>query len=674
MLAGHAAEAAALERAAMEALLPVLQQARGELNRDLARWINTGAGDARYTPQAYRNSLLAIDASMNAMNTTLTPALVRVLGDFDGIARRLANTQTARELSMFAQPGFSDVLPDVPVRVAAGLVTSRNAPMARYETSAARYTGQVARDIRRELAVGVVRGESLTDLTLRLQRLGGPAGAVAVQGIAGTVGAVVEVIPEGLFNRYEYWAERLVRTELAYAHNEQLQDIANDLRANEDMPDLTRRWDASADGRLCPRCQDMHGVTADPRTDVFPGGIDNPPLHPNCRCRAGLWRPSWERFMSRDYRDAGGPDPVMPPPAPPRPATAPAPRPARPRANTAPAPAFVPHPPAPAPAPAPRLLSPPSGRGGAITNDLSPLGTAADRLAALGVDAEAMGDALAAVPVCGTSYPAVTAAEATSMTTIRDGVRGLLNRWAGLTTRDTMRHWLPSRAGLGFWIDNTLKAAKTRAMHFFTGQVHIDADVCAAAARAFRAIKRGAAVTAEEWSAVRTLLHEETHGCSLALGAAFERHGVVWEEILTDVLARRATRELAGEVAAAGIDSIQYNFDRWTLTPRGWRGGGAVTGSYAQIIERGVEALCDQLHVTPQQAVGLLERASIAQRRGVGRQVATADGYTTDLSRRLLKDHHGRAPTADEVRRLNAVLSSTRFRTMSGRAPWRTTW
>ena len=353
MLAGHAAEAAALERAAMEALLPVLQQARGELNRDLARWINSGAGDARYTPQAYRNSLLAIDASMDAMNASLTPALVRVLGDFDGIARRLANTQTARELAMFAQPGFSDVLPDVPVRVAAGLVTSRNAPMARYETSAARYTGQVARDIRRELAVGVVRGESLTDLVTRLQRLGGPSGAVAVQGIAGTVGAVVEVIPEGLFNRYEYWAERLVRTELAHAHNEQLQDIADDLRVNEDMPDLTRRWDASSDGRLCPRCQDMHGVLADPKTDTFPGGIDNPPLHPNCRCRAGLWRPSWERFMSRDYRDPGGPDPVVPPRA--RPATLPPAARALNRRGTRPAPGI---PVRPAPDRSPRAQPP----------------------------------------------------------------------------------------------------------------------------------------------------------------------------------------------------------------------------------------------------------------------------------------------------------------------------
>lgn len=307
LLSSHAHEAASLDAQAMAAMLPVLEQARSELNHDLGAWIAAGKGSDRYTAQAYRSSMLGIDSAMNAMRGRLTPALAAVLGDHDAIARRLADSHTGAELAALGQVGFSGVMPDVPVRVAAGLVTSRNAPMARYQTSAARYADDVARDIRRELAVGVVRGENLDQLVARMRRIGGPSGEVALRGIAGTAGAVVEVIPEGLFKRYEYWAERIVRTELAHAYNEQLQDIAGDLRRTTDMHDLSRRWDATADGRLCARCQELHGALADPKTDMFRGDIVAPPLHPNCRCRAGLWRSSWERFMDRNYVDPGAP-------------------------------------------------------------------------------------------------------------------------------------------------------------------------------------------------------------------------------------------------------------------------------------------------------------------------------------------------------------------------------
>ena len=121
--------------------------------------------------------------------------------------------------------------------------------MARYETSAARYAGDVARDIRRHLAVGVVRGETNDQLVARLQAHGGPRGVVATRGIAGTAGAVLEVIPEGLFRRYEYWAERLVRTELAHAYTEQVQDIRHELLP--DFPDMVRRTGRRADRPTC---------------------------------------------------------------------------------------------------------------------------------------------------------------------------------------------------------------------------------------------------------------------------------------------------------------------------------------------------------------------------------------------------------------------------------------
>jgi len=44
-----------------------------------------------------------------------------------------------------------------------------------------------------------------------------------------------------------------------------------------------KRWQTAADDLVCPICGPLQGVT---RTlgKAFPGGIENPPAHPNCRC------------------------------------------------------------------------------------------------------------------------------------------------------------------------------------------------------------------------------------------------------------------------------------------------------------------------------------------------------------------------------------------------------
>lgn len=296
LLEAHAREAAELPEAALRELRPLLEAARHELNRDLAAWAAARKGDARYTPLAYRQSLAAIESAEAVARQRLDLGVLAALVNHDRVARLMANRHATAELLAFAAAGDITIGPQVPLRVAALLQQSRRAPMARYESSAARYAGAVMVDVRRELAVGVLRGEATDALIARLARHGGPRGAVAVRGIAGTPGTVVEVIPGGLFRRYEYWGERLIRTELASAYTEQVEDLVPELRA--DLPGLTRVWDASQDMRVCPRCGGMNGTVADPVTGKFPGGVDVP-LHPNCRCRAGLWRPSWDAFGLR---------------------------------------------------------------------------------------------------------------------------------------------------------------------------------------------------------------------------------------------------------------------------------------------------------------------------------------------------------------------------------------
>jgi SPP1 gp7 family putative phage head morphogenesis protein len=168
--------------------------------------------------------------------------------------------------------------------------------LQQHRTSAARYAGDVGNDIKRELAKGMLLGESVHEMTDRLVRIGGPKGSVAVRGVEGEPGAVTEYIAEGLFRRYRWWAERIVRDQVAACYT--FQSLAGYLQAREMLPDLQKRWDASIDLRTCDECAKLDGVVV-PIDELFPGGIDGAPAHSCCRCRTGAWRAHWSSCERR---------------------------------------------------------------------------------------------------------------------------------------------------------------------------------------------------------------------------------------------------------------------------------------------------------------------------------------------------------------------------------------
>ncbi len=287
---------AAMPESAMAQLGPVLAQAQREVARDLRRWLaRVPNGDLRFTTQQYRALLLQLGGAFRTI-TDIAPELERELRT---TSRRMGQRaledmahEYARMLDVFGGPRHGPGRLDLD---AARIMTSGERYLVpRFRTSSARYVGQVRSDIQRELAVGVLRGESITALTDPLVRLGGPRGLVALRGVAGEPGAETEVIAEGLFRRYRYWAHRLVRTELQSATNGLLDEGIRELRARDAA--VVRRWDASIDGRVCPICRELHNTTA-PVNGTFPGGYDGAPAHPNCRCRVGAWRRGWDRYL-----------------------------------------------------------------------------------------------------------------------------------------------------------------------------------------------------------------------------------------------------------------------------------------------------------------------------------------------------------------------------------------
>jgi hypothetical protein len=317
-----------------------------------------------------------------------------------------------------------------------------------------------------------------------------------------------------------------------------------------------------------------------------------------------------------------------------------------------------------------RVFTPPTGR--TFTNTITSLPTAEARVAALGVDAGAVADALGAVPdMTGASvFRVTTAAEQQAMTTVRESARTLLNRWCGVVTRDTPGVG-SSRGGVGFWINDGLNKLRARASHGFNGVVDMLRSVAEDARKGFAALAARRAPTALEWNAIKTLIHEELHGCSPLLASACSRHALVWEEITTEVLARAMVRDLSGLGEAAlpeahfGFGSMQWGQDHWFQ----WHHNDAVQGSYARIIARGVTTLANEFRITPQEAVTLIERATILQRRAGGKRYATADGYVRDLARRMIEVQTGGPATPERVKKLSSVMSSTRFALTSGHNP-----
>ncbi len=273
----------------LASLAPILKEAERELRRDLGRWLATvPAGDARYTAQMYRNALLQIRHALASIDQ-MEPKISGALRSGSLFAGQVAMANLAEQVQSWSAL-FEHSVRHLPINQGAIIASGERALMKRHLTSAARYVGNIRSDIIRQLALGVVKGETVDQLKKRLILLGGPRGAVALRGILGNPGAVVEFISEGLFRRYGYWAERLARTEVINAYNFHAHN-GLDAWAREDEGAL-KRWDAALDYRLCEFCRRLHGQVV--RVDrAFAGGIMHPPLHPNCRCAVVAWHKEW---------------------------------------------------------------------------------------------------------------------------------------------------------------------------------------------------------------------------------------------------------------------------------------------------------------------------------------------------------------------------------------------
>ena len=286
----------------MRSILAVLREARDDTARGLRDWLKKVPADERdekYTIHKHRALLGELDDAIETIRNKLGPATRRDLKAETGMAIDLATGQI-RKLVDAGQKKFQDSVEPLRVDLAKVVLRTNKMLIHRHENSARRYAGDVGNIVQKQIAIGLIKGESVDQMVRRL------TGKLEKHFDRMSDSERAAAAADRLHEMSRYQAERLVRTELIHAanvaHIEQLKDVEEDRqeRAREDGEKPSdddddrwqKKWDASVD-TACDVCEDLDGEIVDV-DDVFSSGDDGPPAHPNCRCAVVPWRADWE--------------------------------------------------------------------------------------------------------------------------------------------------------------------------------------------------------------------------------------------------------------------------------------------------------------------------------------------------------------------------------------------
>lgn len=172
--------------------------------------------------------------------------------------------------------------------------------LMQHATSVDRYGNAMIGEFRQIMRKGLLVGATNGQMVDALVGHGGPKGpAVSLRArVDPATGKVVrlheEDIPEGLFVRKRYWAQRIVRTETAHAQNEGSLQAMHEQR--QEFPDLGKKILAVLDNRTAPDSLYVHGQVKQ-LEELFTDGAGRqylrPPGRPNDRETIVPWRLAW---------------------------------------------------------------------------------------------------------------------------------------------------------------------------------------------------------------------------------------------------------------------------------------------------------------------------------------------------------------------------------------------
>lgn len=271
----------------------VLGEARRDTAAGLRSWlakIPVKERDSKYTIFRHRSLLGELDDAMKILEKRLPRATVADLRRESGTATRVGMDQL-RKMVAAGMRRFEGAVQPLRVDLAAIVTRTNGMLIRRHERSAARYAGRTGEIVQRQLAVGLVRGESVDEIARRL------TGKLHRQYEGLSDAERAAAAGDRVYVRALSDATRLVRTELIHAANVSQMEALKEENDRADDDDSIGgggwlvKWDAMVDS-CCDNCADLDGEVRE-IGEEFDDGVTEPPLHPNCRCATVPWREDW---------------------------------------------------------------------------------------------------------------------------------------------------------------------------------------------------------------------------------------------------------------------------------------------------------------------------------------------------------------------------------------------
>ena len=145
------------------AILPYLESAKRELEKELKVWMMRQTGASTYTAHSLRSVLHQIEGALTEIRR-LHPAMEGVLTDAAAKASIAAMDAMEGQLAILDEV-FSGASIPLSIDRAAVLARGEALVLKRFPPSARRYAGVVEKQVRSRLAIGVIKQESIHTTT-----------------------------------------------------------------------------------------------------------------------------------------------------------------------------------------------------------------------------------------------------------------------------------------------------------------------------------------------------------------------------------------------------------------------------------------------------------------------------------------------------------------------------
>ena len=265
-----------LETPVLHRMLPILEKAKQEVERDLRQWLTGHHGADTFTAQRYRNAIAILNRA------------IAKGGDLAGVTATVLKVESKRRIGPLSVTNIQREWMEFgrlfegtiqPLAIDQAIIIARGDKLLwkKFESSARRYAGNVGERVQRQLAVSMARSETMQEATNRLYKH----------------------FPS-IWDKERSDAERLAVTECHNSYRQYHHEAIREAAKEDDK--LMERWEGSADGRRCIICARLDGQVVEPGKPFRTiDGIliyEGEGAHPRCRCGRVPWRETWPIFAN----------------------------------------------------------------------------------------------------------------------------------------------------------------------------------------------------------------------------------------------------------------------------------------------------------------------------------------------------------------------------------------